>query len=106
MLPVYSKQRLHARRNYKECVEICLNSRPHRETLLAITSNISDAGAGIYTFKPLREGEKVLFKSILSMPSREATVRWVDQRSQNMYRAGVMFIDGQGSNQLSEAGSS
>ena len=87
------EERPHPRNPYEEFLEICMHSRPHQDTLLAISANISDAGACLYTFKPLKKGEGLLFKSNLPVPYHKATVRWVKQCSQSIYRVGVLFAE-------------
>lgn len=87
------EQKPHPRSPYEEYLDICMHCRPQQDSLLAIGSNISDSGACIYTFKPLKEGEGLLFKSNLPVPYRKATVRWVKQCNRSIYRVGVMFVE-------------
>jgi hypothetical protein len=83
--------RRHQRNPYKEKMEICLHSRLRDESLIAVGSNISDSGACLYTFKPLRKGQGITFKSSLPVPCHGATVKWVKQYNQNIYKVGVSF---------------
>lgn len=78
---------------YKENLEISVHSRIKDETLLCISSNISDFGVCIYTFKPLKEGQDIIFKSNLPVQHHRATVRWVKQCNRSIYQAGVLFTD-------------
>ena len=66
-------------------------SHPQNRTLVAISSNISNAGVCIYTFKPLEEGQEIIFKNTLPVPYNRATVRWVRQCNKSIYKAGVVF---------------
>ena len=91
MLSDSMEQRRHPRRPKEEYLVTYLHSRPQHDTIVAISSNISDSGACIYTFKPLKEGEELLFKSNLLVPYHKATVRWVKQCNRSIYRVGVLF---------------
>jgi hypothetical protein len=85
----------HDRRNprnpYKENLKITVSSKPHGRTLLAISSNISDDGICIYTFKRLEEGQDIVFKNALPVPHRKATVRWVKKINPSIYKTGVLL---------------
>ena len=83
--------RRHQRNPFKEKMEICLHSRLRDESLIAVGSNISDSGACLYTFKPLRKGQGITFKNRLPVPYHGATVKWVKQYNQNIYKVGVFF---------------
>lgn len=85
-------QRRHQRSPHKETLEITVPSHPKNGTLIAISSNICDGGLCIYTFKPLAEGEEILFKSALPVPYQRAEVRWVRQCNPTIYKAGVQFF--------------
>ncbi len=86
-------QRRCHRSPYKENLEICVQSRLKSETLMGVSSNISDLGICIYAFKPLKEGQDIIFKSNLPVRHRRATVRWVKQCNRGIYQAGVVFTD-------------
>jgi hypothetical protein len=86
-------QRRYPRNPYKENLEICVPSHPQNETLVAISSNISASGVCIYTFKPLKEGQVIVFKSNLPVPYHRATVRWVKQYNGSIYKVGVLFTE-------------
>lgn len=86
-------QRRSQRSPYKENLEIYVHAHPHNVTLLSITSNISDFGVCIYTFKPLKEGQDITFKSDLPVQHHRATVRWVKQCNRSIYQVGVQFTD-------------
>jgi hypothetical protein len=86
-------QRRYERSPYKEKLEIRVHSRSKEETLLGISSNISDFGVCIYTFKPLKEGQDIIFKSNLPVQHHRAIVRWVKQCNRSIYQVGVLFTD-------------
>ncbi len=81
----------HPRKPYKETLEITIPSHRQKGPLVAVSSNISDIGICIYTFKPLKEGQEIVFKSALPFPHGKATVRWVKQCSPGIYKAGVLL---------------
>lgn len=87
----YYPKSKHPRKPYKETLEITIPSHPQKGTLLAVSSNISDIGICIYTFKPLEEGQEIVFKSTLPFPHGRATVRWVKQCNPGIYKAGVLL---------------
>lgn len=45
----------------------------------------------IYTFKPLKRGQDIVFKSDLPVPHHRATVKWVKQFDRSIYKVGVRF---------------
>ncbi len=91
MGPEYERQRRHPRSPYKEGLEICLESGSQEIPLAAISTNISDSGLCIYTFKPLAVGQNIVFRSKLPLPHYRATVAWVKQYNQNVFKVGVVF---------------
>jgi hypothetical protein len=87
----HNQDRKHHRNPYKESLEITVSSKPQGGTLLAISSNISDAGICIYTFKPLKKGQDIVFRNALPVPHRKATVRWVKKINPSIYKTGVLL---------------
>lgn len=87
------RQRKYQRIPYKGNMEICVHSHLKDETLLSTGSNISDFGVCIYTFKPLKEGQDIIFKSNLPARHQRGNVRWVKQCNRSIYRVGVLFTD-------------
>lgn len=87
----YYQKSNHPRKPYKERLEITIPSRPQKGTLVAYGSNISDIGICIYTFKPLKEGQEIVFQSALPSPHGKATVRWVKQCGPGIYKTGVFL---------------
>ncbi len=81
----------HPRKPYKTTLEMTIPSHPGKGTLVAISRDISDIGICVYTFKPLEEGQEVIFKTTLPVPHRKATVRWIKQIKENIYRAGILL---------------
>ncbi len=81
----------HPRNPYKKTLEITIPSHPQKGTLLAVSSNISDIGICVYTFKPLKEGQEIVFKGALPFPHLKATVRWVKEIKPGIYKAGVLL---------------
>jgi hypothetical protein len=87
----YYPKSQHPRKPYKKTLEITIPSQPQKGTLLAVSANISDIGICIYTFKPLKEGQEIVFKSTLPVPHGRAIVRWVKQCNPDIYKAGVLL---------------
>jgi hypothetical protein len=85
------QDRRHQRTPYKSNL-IIIPSRARDVTLAAISLDISQEGICIYTFKPLKEGEDVVFKDTLQVPHRKGNVRWVKQIKPSIYMAGVMLF--------------
>jgi hypothetical protein len=90
---IYQTKQRSKRSAYKETVEITTPSHPQHRTLVAIGSNISDVGVCIYTFKPLEEGDEIIFNDDLPVPHRRARIIWVKQCNQSIYKAGAEFIE-------------
>jgi hypothetical protein len=86
------QQRRHLRHPYKKTLEITIPSNPQRGSLVAISSNISEGGICIFTFKPLEEGQDIVFKTPIPVQHNKATVRWVKQINPTVYKAGVLFF--------------
>ncbi len=91
MISGIMEERRHQRNSYWETLRISTSLDPQDKTLLVISSNISDAGICIYTFKPLKEGQEIVFKSDLPVPHHKATVKWVRQCDRDVYKAGAIF---------------
>ncbi len=84
-------QRRNQRDSYWETLRIISPLQPDDRALLVISSNISDTGMCIYTFKPLKKGQDIVFKSDLPVPHHRATVKWVKQCDRSIYKIGVRF---------------
>jgi hypothetical protein len=84
-------RRKHPRRPYLTNVRFCLNPFPHTETLLAVSSDMSDSGMCMYTFNPLACGQTVIFKNRMRSPHQKAVVQWVKEYDRNFYKIGLMF---------------
>ena len=87
------QHRRHLRTPYKANLEMIVPFSARDVTLLAVSSNISQEGICIYTFKPLKEGQDVVFKSALPVPHRKGNVRWVKQIKRSIYMAGVLLFE-------------
>lgn len=91
MIASLIEQRRNQRDSYWETLRITTPLQPQERALLVISSNISDTGICIYTFKPLKRGQDIVFKSDLPVPHHRATVKWVKQCDKSIYKAGVRF---------------
>ena len=85
------KERRHQRKIYVSAFAYRLPSRSF-EVLFGVTSNISDSGMCIYSDARPEEGESIEFRSSLPVPSTKATIRWVKDDVDGLYKMGLMFV--------------
>lgn len=85
------ERRSHIRYELIRNIEYVLVSAPDEEVLKGIIIDISDAGVGMYVFKPVSSGQKVMIKSGLDDARQEMTVRWCKELGEDVYRAGLLF---------------
>ncbi len=93
MISSIIEQRRNQRDSYWETLRIITPFQTEDKSLLVISSNISDTGMCIYTFKPLEKGQAIVFKSDLPVPHYKATVKWVKQCDRTIYKVGVLFTE-------------
>jgi len=86
-----SQNKRQPRNPFKDQLQLRLDHPTRDKTLLCVGSNISDSGICVYTFIPLKEGQCVMFEENFPMPYHKATVRWIKQYNQNLYRVGLFF---------------
>jgi hypothetical protein len=84
------KERRHQRKIYVSAFAYRLPSRSS-EIFFGVTSNISDSGMCIYSDARPKEGESIEFRSSLPVPYPKATVRWVKDDVDGIYKMGLMF---------------
>ncbi len=93
MISTIIDQRRSQRDSYWETLRIISPFQSEDRSLLVISSNISDTGMCIYTFKPLEKGQDIVFTSDLPVPHHKATVKWVKQCDRTIYKIGVLFTE-------------
>jgi hypothetical protein len=54
---------------------------------------MSDSGMCIYSDARPDEGESIEFRSSLLVPSTRATVKWVKDDVDGLYKMGLMFVE-------------
>jgi hypothetical protein len=74
-------------------IQFCFADDVAREPCLGTTINISDTGMCLYTRNRLREGDSIIIKDAVPLPSRRALVRWVKNFGSTLCKAGLMFIE-------------
>ena len=78
-------------RSYMNCsIEYVLDPFNADETYEGIIENISESGFCLITPTPLKEGQEIMIKSLIYLPSQTATVCWVKQED-DVYRVGLKF---------------
>lgn len=87
------ERRRHPRHAHTDNIEYCLNPTDLTTIFQGICINISESGMCLYTFKPIYAGQKILIKNVLPVPYQKAEVIWVKEKSEDLYRAGLMFIE-------------
>ncbi len=79
-------------RSYMNCsIEYVLDPFNADETHEGIIENISESGFCLITPTPLKEGQEIIIKSLIYLPSQTASVCWVKQED-DVYRVGMKFI--------------
>lgn len=81
------------RYDYPSRIEYVLEPRAAGEVLKGVTINISHGGLSIYAFRPLAEGQRIVITSALPVDHRTATIQWVKQEDDQLYRLGLKFND-------------
>ena len=53
--------------------------------------NISETGFCLYTSVPIEEGQEIIIKSLVYLPSQNAVACWVEKHD-DRYKAGFKFV--------------
>ncbi len=85
------ERRSHIRYELIQNIEYVLGPSPSEEVYKGIIIDISDVGVGMYTFKRVDVGQKILIRNGLADTYHEMTVRWCKELGENVYRAGLLF---------------
>ncbi len=85
-------RRANLRFEFQRNIEYSLNSGSGKETFEGIITDISEAGIGLYVFKPLKVGQEITIEKGISEYFKRGIVRWCNKMGDNVYRAGMMFI--------------
>jgi hypothetical protein len=87
------ERRRHPRYVHSDNIEFRFDLSGIGTTLHGISVDSSDSGLSLYTFAPIYAGQNIAVRTTLPVPYRKATVTWVQQRSEDLYRAGLKFIN-------------
>jgi hypothetical protein len=95
MAPVKSEKRRVERYAYPSRIEYALDASDasaSEDIFKAVTINISETGMSMYAFSRLPEGQEIVIKSGLPVDYRTATIRWIKEAHQRMYKIGLKFM--------------
>jgi hypothetical protein len=84
-------KRAHIRHDLQIEIQYIIESQSD-QFLKGILTDISDAGLGLYVFQPLPEGLTIMIKSDSRDLNKRAMVRWCHELGDNIYKAGIMFL--------------
>jgi hypothetical protein len=70
-----------------------LNPDSHYGIFIGFVLDISGSGLCLKTPNHLREGEKIIIKSLLFTSSKRAVVRWIQPLDDTYYKVGLEFPD-------------
>jgi len=85
------ERRIHTRNPFEHEIGCSCASDPAKEIFKSITVDISEHGLGIYVFRPLNKGQKIMIKRGLQCTHKIGFVRWCAASGENVYRAGMVF---------------
>lgn len=74
-------------------IEYMLNPDSHYGIFIGFVLDISGSGLCLKTPNHLREGEKIIIKSLLFTSSKRAVVRWIQPLDDTYYKVGLEFPD-------------
>jgi len=85
------ERRIHPRNPFGHEIECSCASDTTNEPFNGITVDISEHGLGIYVFRPLNKGQKIMINGGLQSTHRVGFIRWCAVSGENVYRAGMVF---------------
>jgi hypothetical protein len=91
MLLTSEEKRKDVRSNFHYYIEYVLHPETSDETFDGAIIDISGSGLCICGCTSLKEGQEIAIKSNLPHLCRTATVLWVNQLHDTLYKAGIMF---------------
>jgi len=90
-LLVVAERRIHTRNPFHQNIECSCASDTTKELFNGITVDISEHGLGMYVFRPLNKGQKIMINGGLQSTHRVGFIRWCAASGENGYRAGMVF---------------
>ena len=85
------ERRIHTRNPFEQEIECSCASDTTNEIFNGITVDISEHGLGIFVFRPLNKGQKIMINGGLQSTHRTGFIRWCAASGENVYRAGMVF---------------
>jgi hypothetical protein len=89
---LFHNRRTHIRYDLQQEIRYRLRHNPAERTSKGIVIDISEAGLGLYTYNPLKEGQELTIMSDLRELNKKGIVRWCHELGESVYRIGLMFI--------------
>jgi c-di-GMP-binding flagellar brake protein YcgR len=81
------------RYDFPQRIDYILSPETSENIYQGVTINISNTGVCLYIFNLLPEGQKITIKNNLPVSYRTALVRWIKKVDDDLYKAGVLFVD-------------
>lgn len=88
------KRRKAERFDFPKTIDYSADGPTTAKVLKGVAINISQKGLCIFAFVPHVEGQQIVIKSPLPVDHRVATVRWIREEGEGMFRVGLGFNDG------------
>jgi len=85
------ERRLHARSNFEHEIECSCASDSTNEIFKGIGIDISEQGLGMFVFRPLTKGQKIMINGNFQGSHRVGFIRWCAASGKDGYRAGIVF---------------
>ena len=85
------ERRIHTRNPFEHELECSCASDSTNEIFKGIGIDISEHGLGLYVFRPLNKGQKIIINEDFESAQRVGFIRWCAASGENEYRAGMVF---------------
>lgn len=85
------ERRIHSRNQFAHEIECTFASDPTNEVFKGMGIDISEHGLGMYVFRPLSKGQKIMINGSFQNTHRVGFIRWCAASGEKKYRAGVVF---------------
>ena len=85
-------RRAHIRYDLQQEIKYILPHNPTDKIFKGISTDISEAGLGLYAYSPLNQGQEITIMSDLRELNRKGIVRWCHELGDSVYRIGLMFV--------------
>ncbi|HXX80633.1 MAG TPA: hypothetical protein VEI46_03740 [Thermodesulfovibrionales bacterium] len=85
------ERRIHTRNPFDHEIECSFASDTTNGIFKGIGIDISEHGLGMYVFRPLNKGQKIIINGGFQSAQKVGFIRWCVASGENGYRAGVVF---------------